>query len=77
MLLQDYGKNLKNLDTPKIAAIILKFEQCGFHYRVIHQKDAEGMANGVHPDWQYDLGLHCLPDQSVLQHCILSNIILL
>ena len=24
-------KNPKNLDTPKIAVIILKFEQCGFN----------------------------------------------
>ena len=32
-----------------------------FYYRLIGPKDADGMANGVDPDQQSDLGLHCLP----------------
>ena len=41
-----YRRTLKNLDTRKIAVIILKLE----HLRVMHPKHAEGIANGADPD---------------------------
>ena len=40
-----------NIRTPqKFAIIILKFEQDGFYQRVMHPKDATGIANSVDPD---------------------------
>ena len=45
-----YCSNMKISDTQKFV-IIQKFEQCGLIYRkVMHQKDADGMANRVDPD---------------------------
>ena len=42
-------KNLKHLDTQKIAVIILKFKKCVFS-RVVCPKDTDGMANSIYPD---------------------------
>ena len=33
-----------------MVEIILKLEQCGFYYTVMHPKDADGMAISVDPD---------------------------
>ena len=54
-------KILKFPTPKKFAVITLKVEQDGFFLRVMHLKDAEGIANSVDPDQeQSDLGLHCL-----------------
>ena len=34
----------------KIAESVIKFEHCGFTYREMHQKNANGMANSEDPD---------------------------
>ena len=47
---------LLNIRTPKkFAVITLKFEQDGFR-RVMHPKDAAGIANSVDPDQTAPLG---------------------
>ena len=51
-----YCKFLKYSDTQKIVVITLKVEQDGFSLRVMHPKDAEGIANGVDPDHTAPLG---------------------
>ena len=43
-------KNPKISDTRKFAVLTLKSEQDGFSLRVMHPKDAEGIANSVDPD---------------------------
>ena len=53
-----YRKNPNISDTRKF---IVKVEQDGVSLRVMHPKDAAGIANSVDPDQQSDLGLHCLP----------------
>ena len=45
-----YHKNPKISDTLKLIVITLKVEQDGFSLRVMHPKDAEGIANSVDPD---------------------------
>ena len=43
--------------TPKTSAVIIwKFEQDGFNIRVMHSKDADGIANSVDPDQTAPLG---------------------
>ena len=43
--------NILKIRTPKTFAVItLKFEQDGLHRRVMHSKDADGIANSVDPD---------------------------
>ena len=59
-IVSNYHKFPKYSDTKKFVVITLKVEQNGVSLRVIHPKDAEGIANSVDPD-QSDLGLHCLP----------------
>ena len=57
-----YHKNPKISDIRKFAVITLKVEQ--LFLRVMHPKDAEGIANSIDPDQleeQSDQGLHCLP----------------
>ena len=51
-----YRKNPKISDTRKFAVITLKVEQDGFSLRVMHPKDAEGIANSVDPDQNAPLG---------------------
>ena len=52
-----------NIRTPKkFAVITLKFKKDGFTERVMHPKDAAGIANSVDPDQTVrSLGLHYLP----------------
>ena len=45
-----YRKKPKNLDTWKIAIIILNVENGFSMIWVLHAKDADGMANSVDPD---------------------------
>ena len=59
-----YRKNPKILDTWKFAVITLKVEQRWLFLRVMHPKDAEGIANRVDPDqtapliWVYTVCLN-------------------
>ena len=55
-------RKFPNFRTPEIFAVnYLKFKQRQ-NFRVLHQKDANGIANSEDPDEeQSDLGLHCLP----------------
>ena len=39
-----------NIQTPKIAVIIIKFDQCDPTMKVMIPKHADGMANSVDPD---------------------------
>ena len=50
--------NFLNIQTPKkFVVITLKVEQDGFSLRVMHPKDAEGIANSVDPDQTAPLGV--------------------
>ena len=51
-----YRKNPKISDTQKFAVITLKVDQDGFSLKVMHPKDAEGIANSVDPDQTAPLG---------------------
>ena len=53
---RNYDKNPKISNTGKFAVITLKAEQWGFSLRVMHPKDAEGIANSVAPDQTAPLG---------------------
>ena len=53
--------NPKNLDTQKIAVIILKLEQYHFTTELNGPKDADGITNRVDPGQTAPLGLHCVP----------------
>ena len=51
-----YRKNPKISDTRKFAVITLKVDQDGFSLKVMHPKDAEGIANSVDLDQTAPLG---------------------
>ena len=52
-----YRKNPKNMDTQKICCYHPKIWTRWVYQRVMHPKEAAGIANSVDPD----MGLHCLP----------------
>ena len=58
-----YCKNPKNLDTQNISCNHPKILTRWLYRRVMHSKDADGIANSVDPDQtapQSDLSQHCL-----------------
>ena len=57
--MKDYRKFPKCSDTHKHCCNHPKSLTRGRFLRVMHPKDAEGIANSVDPE-QSDLGLHCL-----------------
>ena len=58
-----FRKSPENSDTRKICCSHPKIWTKWLCWRVMHPKDAYGLANSVDPDQtaQSDLGLHCLP----------------
>ena len=69
-----YRKTPKISDTWKFAVITLKVEQDGFTLRVIHPKDAEGIANSVDPDQTALLGALWSGYALFAQACLSKNL---
>ena len=71
----DTIKILKFQTPEKFAAITLNFEQCGFiTYRVMHPKDADGIANSVDPDQTAPLGAVWSGSALFAQSCLSDNL---
>ena len=68
-----YRKNPKISDTRKFAVITLKVEQDGLFIRVMHPKDAEGIANSVDPDQTAPLGAVWSGSALFAQTCLSEN----
>ena len=69
-----YRKNPKISDTRKFAVITLKVEQDGFSWRVMHPKDAEGVANSVDPDQTAPVGAVWSGSALFAQICLSENL---
>ena len=64
-----------NVRTPKKFAVITqKFEQDGFTVRVMHLKDAAGIANSVDPDQTAPLGAVWSGSALLAQTCLSKNL---
>ena len=67
--------NFPNIRTPKkFVVVILKVEQDGFSLRVMHPKDAEGIANSVDPDQTAPLGAVWFGSAPFAQACSSENL---
>ena len=69
-----YRKDPKISDTRNISVIILKVEQDGFFFRVMHPNDAEGIANSVDPDQTAPLGAVWSGSALFAQTCLSENL---
>ena len=69
-----YHKNPEISDTQKFAVITLKVEQDGISLRVMHPKDAEGIANSVDPDQTAPLGAVWSGSALFAQTCLSENL---
>ena len=69
-----YRKNPKISDTRKFIVIILKVEQDGVSFKVMHPKDAAGIANSVDPDQTAPLGVVWSGSVLFAQICLSENL---
>ena len=69
-----YRKNPKILDTRKFILITLKVEQDSVSLKVMHPKDAAGIANSVDPDQTAPLGAVWSGSALFAQICLSENL---